>query len=252
VCVTANKCFEKSHGDWIACLASDDKYQNNFIEQMISSTRSFPMDSTVFHSDSLCIDEQGNIGSTFSKLQKSSPWQGKDFYSKVEAEGWVVPGTIFFSRNLHKSVGEYDVTLRAEDFDMLLRLARIANFVYIDKPLYLSRKVNGSLGTQRRLWSEDIFVAYEKHKDYLGVHYNKIIASRHKVLAIGFYTEYDFLRAAHHLRNALKYSQGDIKLFVLMQIIFACICATPRSVFLYVFPNTMINYIRSIKHKIVR
>lgn len=252
VCYTMNKCFEMSHGDWIAGLASDDKYQNNFIERMIASTKYHPMESTVFHCNAFCIDDRGVMGAKYSALKSSCPLQGNSFLSIANRENWIIPGTVFVSRSLHNIVGEWDLSLIAEDFDMLLRLSRVAQFVYIDEPLFLTRKLHNSLGTQRRLWINDVFSALEKHRDFNGIDFNKIITHRHEIESVLFYSDGDIIRAVHHLLNAIKLrSELSKKFITFLRVVYLFITATPRVIIMYVFPIRIIRLTRKYKHRLM-
>jgi hypothetical protein len=220
---------------------------------MISSTKCHPMDATVFHCDAICIDECGSMGNKISNLTRSDPFQGDAFYSVLYGKGWLVPGTVFISRMLHKKVGEWDSSLKAEDLDMLLRLSRIAQLVYVDGPLYLSRNVSGGLGKKTHLWADDMIGAVEKHQDYIGINFNKIMAGICGHLSVEFYSQLDIVRAIHYFRKGLKYRyELSNKLLFYIKILLLYIRASPRIIVLNVLPEKGIIYIRKLKFFFVK
>lgn len=247
LCRTLNRCIKNSSGEWIAILASDDQYRENFIQRMVSEAAMHLHDSTVLHCDAIGIDEQGNGDCRLSRIRKVPPLKGDVFYAVAYGRGFIISSTMFLSRKLLERVGPYDTELRAEDFDMHLRLARLARFVYLDEPLFLARKLAGSLGSRRRVWSDDIFVALAKHKDYLGVKYKKVVTLRHVKLAKDYYADLDFTGSAHQFRAALKSTPPDLFIVTLMQMLWGFVCSTPRILLLAILPASGARYARAIK-----
>jgi alpha-1,3-rhamnosyltransferase len=249
ICRTLNSCFELSRGEWISLLASDDVYQNNFIGRMLAESRVNPKESSVFHCDAARIDEEGLISYRLSKVRKVPPYAGDSFLNIAYGRGFIISSTMFLSRRLYEIVGLFDPRLREEDFDIHLRLARVAQYIYIDEPLFLARKVRGSLGSRRHDWSNDIFLALEKHKDFLGFDYQNVVENRHKKLSVDFYSDRKLNYAFHHLCAAISNQSGKYKIIMVLQIMRAFAVATPRLIIFSLFPNSLINVIRNVKHK---
>lgn len=148
-------------------------------------------------------------------------------------------------------VGPYDVNLKAEDFDIHLRLARLARFVYVDEPLFFSRRVKGSLGSKRRVWSDDIFIALAKHRDFLGPEYKKIVINRHKKLAIDYCSDLDFVGSAHHVLCVLKSTSGMSSVVTFLKMMAELVFHTPRAIIVAITPAIGMRYARSVKHFVI-
>jgi hypothetical protein len=158
---------------------------------------------------------------------------------------------MFVSRALMEAVGPYDENLIAEDFDMHLRLARLASYVYIDKPLFYSRKTVGNLGSKRSGWSDDIFVALEKHKDTLSAEYSRVLISRHLKLAQAFFLDLDFARAKLHFGKAIDLTPRAHRLAALARVTFTIIVLSPKALLKMLLPEWGLSRIRAMKRVII-
>jgi FkbM family methyltransferase len=251
ICRTLNKCFAISNGVWVAHLASDDQYRENFIERMVNESNVHPHDLTVLHCDAIGIDERGRESYRLSKIRNVPPLDGDAFFSIVYGRAFIVSSTMFLSRHLMEKVGPYDENLKAEDFDIHLRLSRLARFVFLNEPLFLARNVEGSLGSRRRVWSDDIFTALAKHESVIGPEYEQIITNRHKRLAIACYSDLDFKGASHHLRRALESTSLVLGILTLTQIVAIFACHTPRALLVAFLPEGGVLYARRFKHRVI-
>jgi len=256
VCRTLNKCFALSKGSWVSFLASDDQYRENFIECLVQVSAAHPAEAIVLHCDAIEIDEYGKgygKGDTrVSSVIKVPPYSGDAFFTIAQGRGFMVPSTMFLSRTLMKAVGPFDESLRADDFDIHLRLARLARFVYVDTPLFLARRVAGSLGSRRRFWSDDVFIALAKHADYMGSAYKKIVTGRHKKLAIDCYSDLDLHGAWHHFKHAVKSAPGLSSAVVPVQVLAGLVSRTPRALAFAILPMSGVQHARRWKRRLIR
>ena len=79
------------------------------------------------------------------------PVTGEAFWQVAEGTGRIVPPTVFTSRLVYERAGGFDDTLRAEDFDLHLRVSRFATYHYIDEKHLSKRESPTSLGHQTHL-----------------------------------------------------------------------------------------------------
>lgn len=66
----------------------------------------------------------------------------------------------------------------AEDYDLQLRLARVAEFRFINEPLVYSRYTPGSLGKQPWRFADGIIASLLKHADALGERLPEVLRDR--------------------------------------------------------------------------
>lgn len=163
ICGTLNSLIEQSTGEWIALLPSDDFYGELFIARNMEAVRELGSKLVCLHSDAHRVDERGDSIDYQSAFTKP-PVTGEAFWQVAEGTGRIVPPTVFTSRLVYERAGGFDDTLRAEDFDLHLRVSRFAKYHYIDEKHLFKRESPTSLGHQTH-WTRDIFVALSKHRD---------------------------------------------------------------------------------------
>lgn len=175
LCKTLNECLSLANGEWIALLASDDFYHPEFISEnmkMVLAERNYLV---AVHCDAVQVDEVGRFGAKHSEVTTRPPYSGKCFYDLVHKRGRIVASTLFTSMEMFKQLSGFDDALVAEDYDLHLRISRIATFKYIPKALVYKRYLKTSLGRQPWRWAAGNVVALRKHADLLGESLPKIL-----------------------------------------------------------------------------
>ena len=163
ICGTLNSLIEESSGEWIALLPSDDFYGESFIARNMDTARELDTKLVCIHSNAHRVDERGE-SIDYESMFTKPPVTGEAFWQVAEGTGRIVPPTVFTSRLVYERAGGFDDTLRAEDFDLHLRVSRFATYHYIDEKHLSKRESPSSLGHQTH-WTRDIFVALSKHRD---------------------------------------------------------------------------------------
>ncbi|MDC3316418.1 glycosyltransferase family 2 protein [bacterium] len=176
ICFSLNRLLGLAKGTWIAIIASDDVYLPQFIAENMALAKRDGNEIKAIHSDVERIDQFGVIISNRSKAKP--PVQGNAFEEKALQRAHVYAPTFFTSKKMYELVGGFDGSLKAEDLDIQLRVARITDFEYIPKRLMAKREVVGGLGQKARIWNDDIFSALEKHIDYPGLNMTKVLRYR--------------------------------------------------------------------------
>lgn len=159
-----NKALSIAKGKWIGLLASDDYYSVHFLAEMMAAAKYSEDVERVMHSDAFLVHETGRVGPRIFDLAMIPPASGMAFWDLAEGKCKIIPSTLFAPRSVYELVGGFDEKLTAEDFDLHLRIARVAQYVFVNKPIFFVRKVRGSLGSKTAKWAGDVFVALEKHR----------------------------------------------------------------------------------------
>lgn len=249
VCKTLNRCVGMAEGKWLATLASDDFYREDFIQTMVDTISAGSDPAPVLHCDAQSVDENGKLGERLGAIKKLPPLTGKAFYQIAFGKGFIISSTMFLPKSHLDHVGGFDDSLRAEDFDVHLRLARFFQFQFVDKPMFYSRKVSGSLGSRIELWSEDIFTALEKHRVYMQANFQTVVDFRHRRLAIGFMQDLNFSKALEHLfriRQGQSVASLTINRAGLLIRLLLCL---PRALAIRYLPKSAITKARRLKHQ---
>jgi glycosyltransferase involved in cell wall biosynthesis len=155
----------QAQGELIAFLDSDDLWKPEKLERQVACmVRHLEVDA-VF-SDIEVIEETTVIPSlittmrSFSKLlardrrQQEYVFSARQLYLCLLEEVPIKPTVLLVKREILKKVGLFDLTaLGCEDWEFLLRLARVACFGYVDAPLGTQRRTPDAV--HRKYWQQD-------------------------------------------------------------------------------------------------
>ena len=156
---TLNRALAKARGEWICILASDDFYAPDFIRRHLEVAGGHGRQDVVQHCDAFLIEHDGLVTGTIGAVSDQAPLEGRAFELLATAGGRLLPCSIFLPRALLELVGGFDPTMVAEDYDLQLRLARVAEFRFINEPLVYSRYTPGSLGKQPWRFADGIIAS---------------------------------------------------------------------------------------------
>jgi glycosyltransferase involved in cell wall biosynthesis len=165
---TFNRALQMAKGEWLCILASDDFYSPGFVERQLSEAQRFGKEDVVVHSNAYLVEADGRVTGTLDAVSETEPLRGEAFELLVNGGGRLLPCTMFLRRQLLLDAGAFDPEMIAEDCDLHLRLARAAEFHYVEDPIFYSRYTPGSLGKKPWLWGDAIIKALAKHEDVLG------------------------------------------------------------------------------------
>jgi glycosyltransferase involved in cell wall biosynthesis len=140
ICRTLNKGLELAKGKYVAFLASDDMWTSDRIEKQVQ-----------------LMEENANIGLVFSdnyfiRNNQIAQIKGTDYkpsikkcfinniqninmYEKLLTEDIIPALTVLIRKECLDKVGGFDNNLKAEDYDMWLRMAKEFPMAFIDEPL---------------------------------------------------------------------------------------------------------------------
>jgi glycosyltransferase involved in cell wall biosynthesis len=118
-----NKGFAHARGEVFAWLNSDDTYQPGAIPQAVEAMLAHP-EAALVYADANLIDEQGNIIGRFPSRQTN-------LQKLLRGSVHIPQQTTFFWARLWHKVGPLDPSFQfAMDYDLWVRLARLAPLVY--------------------------------------------------------------------------------------------------------------------------
>jgi glycosyltransferase involved in cell wall biosynthesis len=205
IAATLNRLVGLSSGEWLAFLSSDDFYAPDYVERNLAEARKAGKNPVVVHSDSYLVEASGTITGTLSKVSGLEPLRGQAFERLVTGHGNLMSATIFVRRQLLLDAGGFDPGMIAEDLDLQLRLARRAEFRYIDQPIYYARHTPGSLGKRPWLWGDSIIRSIAKHEDILGERLPALLAQSSRNIAMACFEHGQIGKGVHWAKRALAY-----------------------------------------------
>lgn len=132
LCRTLNEALRQARGQFIAMIATDDKWLPNRLEYHLKLFQDLPESVAAIYSDTAQIDESGNsLPNTFLEVQRPgfSPPSGRVFEDLID-RNFVHPLVTTIRRKAIEDIGYYDEDMIVEDYDMWLRLANRYDFMF--------------------------------------------------------------------------------------------------------------------------
>jgi glycosyltransferase involved in cell wall biosynthesis len=160
-----NKGFARARGEILAWINSDDTYQPGAISAAVRELQARPQAALVY-ADTNFIDGAGCVIGKFPAAQTD--------YAKLR-RGYVhIPQQAsFFRADLWKQVGPLDPTFYfAMDYDLWVRLARLAPLVYVPGQVWANFRLHGNSKTMAendRCWPEMVRVHRRDGGSWLSV-----------------------------------------------------------------------------------
>ena len=138
-----NAGIEAASGDVLAHLHSDDYYLNGEVLPRVAKELETQRRNWLF----------GRILSDIDGELRPEGWRAPRFTQRALLRGNFIPHpATFVKRSLMQKAGGFDESLKyAMDYDLWLKLARLAEPVQLDIPLTAFREHEGSLSTRNRL-----------------------------------------------------------------------------------------------------
>lgn len=165
----------------IVCLLdSDDVYSPTKLEKQYAALME-DRSPAIVYSEWWRIDEKGRV---LPPGKREHPQKSGQIFGDVLALGFGVNTTFMIPKECLDLVGLYDESLPwAEDYDLILRLARKYNFKHLDEALYGYRNYEGNTRNVLKRKERLRYLSYvmEKHfragNDLLGGHAKKQVIS---------------------------------------------------------------------------
>lgn len=161
--VARNAGIRIAHGEFVAFLDGDDVSLPERLELQVEALDEHPEVGLVY-SNIAVIDSQGGGGQARGG---TSRYLSGPVFEQIIIKNFIPFSTIMVRRDDLCAVGMFDETLRSsEDWEMLIRLSRRTQFLYIDRPLVKYRVHQNSKGAhipdkqrayqniQRKIFSE--------------------------------------------------------------------------------------------------
>lgn len=181
VCRTLNRGIQEfSKGELLCILASDDYFHPLKVEKQVDALQSNLRSEFCFTQATEFNSETGRELRVFPKKAFSG-----DVLNRVALRQPYAAGSIMFTRRLYDQVGEFDQSLKYEDWDFSIRCAAATEFTSVNEPLFYYR--SHAINTMKTLSRREIFhcKAMTLSKNYM------ILKPRSWFFSIVFHFLYD-------------------------------------------------------------
>ncbi|MCL4338845.1 glycosyltransferase [Patescibacteria group bacterium] len=150
-----NKGIKKSRGDWLAFLDSDDKWEENKLEEQIEIIDKYKCGAVCANSS--------RVTNNASKAGFVSPFSGRIIrLTDLLKENYVVTSSVLIRKDLIQRTGGFPEDknlLVGEDYALWLRVAAETDFYFINKPLL--RYTDNPKSSIRKLGKDDFLQRVE-------------------------------------------------------------------------------------------
>jgi glycosyltransferase involved in cell wall biosynthesis len=157
-----NKGFARAKGEIFAWLNSDDTYLPHAVREAVGYLQSHPQAAMVY-GDANLIDQSGRVVGKF-------PARQTDYRRLRRGYVHIPQQSAFFRADLWRSVGPLDPSFFfAMDYDLWVRLARLAPLVYVPR-LWANFRLHGdakTISNDDRCWPEMLRVHYREGGAFL-------------------------------------------------------------------------------------
>lgn len=153
VCRTLNDGLAVARGEYISCLAADDRYLPHKIASHVQLLADNPRASFVY-GDARIEDPDGRIlQESFTYAYQGGRFRQGNVFTDLLTANFIAALTVTMRASALDAVGPYDESLPYEDYDMWLRLARVGEVVssetidcvYLETPRSLSKTLGQQL-----------------------------------------------------------------------------------------------------------
>lgn len=208
VCFVCNRLMENSVGKYFSLIGSDDVMLMYKIEKQVEILEKTTEEVAVVYSDAYLMKEDGSPRHGFMiQLNKSyvDIPQGYVFEELLQ-HNFIPAMATLIKLSVFKKVGKYDETLKYEDWDMWLRIAKEHQILYSDYPS-VKYRINIAGLTGKIIFVEQNVAIFKKHVA------DSLTAKKQLIDSLkALYRQKKFKFIKKEYKDLKKYS-GTIKMF---------------------------------------
>lgn len=177
-----NTGIELSKGELIAFQDSDDEWFYNKLEMQIAVFESLPHISAVYCG--YILEKNGE--SIYMPTEQLKAGSG-NIFTKLLRDNCVSTQTLIVKSDILKRIGGFDVYLpRLQDWELVLRLSREVEFIFIDQPLVRVYYTHDSVtATQTKFFTAMEYIL-NKHGQWF-IHHKTIKANHLYTLGVRYF-----------------------------------------------------------------
>lgn len=155
--------IQNSSGNYLALLDADDVWEKELVATQVGVLDSENACGMVF-TDFLTFDENGVVA-----LQRNSVIQNDlhsvNFTTLLQKNNFIYPSTVMIRKDIISESGKFDVMLRsAEDYDLWLRISRVAKILGINQPLVRIRQHSSNMSRNIRQMADNERLVIDKYR----------------------------------------------------------------------------------------
>ena len=188
ICKNLNLGISLSKGKYFSVVASDDYFGPTRYEKLINASKQLDESYKLFYSNSNMVDVAGNIlESDFIQYFRPGLKSRSGIVFQELLKGNFIPAiALLIKKDVFDSIGLFDESLRLEDYDMWLRIAKKFKFEYVQDDEVYYRQLDNSL--MRTLQKGSLY--FQEHFNVLYKHIGNLDKNNSKQIVKQLYNLY--------------------------------------------------------------
>lgn len=186
-----NELIKIANGEYLRLSAGDDALLPDCVEVLVEYLEANRQTALVY-SNGYIVPDTWHTGKSFptKTLYKRTyePPTFEDSFSSLLEHNYVASPTILIRKSIYEKYGYYDETMKHDDYDKLLSIAKYERFGYVDKVLMYYRQAQTSVS---RLNTRAKFIdGYNYRVKIFNKYLHMVDRRRHTSLKISVIDEY--------------------------------------------------------------
>lgn len=156
-----NRLLKQCEGIYIKGLAGDDALCSDYLEKMVQYLEE-NKDYAVAYCNGYIITDTWHLGQRNPNkpiYRNHKPVQFENMTEELLRGNFISAPSVLFRKSVYEKYGYYDESMKYEDWEMWLRLARQEHFGYLNKKLIYYRE--SATGVSRKNTRKKIMVSYQ-------------------------------------------------------------------------------------------
>ncbi|MBP9135843.1 MAG: glycosyltransferase [Chitinophagales bacterium] len=180
ICKNMNLAISLSKGKYFSVVASDDYFGPQRYERLINASKKSDENYKLFYSNCKLVDETGRVieNDFINYYRPGLLVREGNVFSELLKGNFIPAIALLIKKEVFGSIGYFDETLKLEDYDMWLRIAKGYKFGYVaDNEVYYRQLNNSLMRTLQKgsLYYKEHFNVLYKHIKHIGKDHSKVI-----------------------------------------------------------------------------
>jgi glycosyltransferase involved in cell wall biosynthesis len=200
-----------ARGEYVAFQDSDDEWLPSKLALQVDAIRRASPRAGVVYTSFLRVDGENEEIVRYRRVAK----RNGDINIDLLRRNFVTTASILVRKECLLNVGSFDEKLpRLQDWELVIRLSKDYEFVYIDEPLLVAHLSVDSISRDARAVTKALELILEKH--YEDFKRAGVLADHHYTLSRLMFSNRQYREGLHHLAEGVRRNPWNLKFLASM------------------------------------